>query len=204
MKKDIPKLVAQAKNGDAHAFALLYEDIYKDLYRFAFCMMKQAEQAEDAVSSAVLHAYEHLHKLRKNTSFRSWMFQITANECKKQLRLQSKVSAHPADQVLETASYAVDYEGKFFLKQAMALLGETERLIVGLNIFGGYNSREIARYLHKKEGTIRSSKSRALEKMRAFLGGTNPDGTDSGRAESNKTAADRSTTKTKQEFREMR
>ena len=185
MKKDIPKLVAQAKNGDAHAFALLYEDIYKDLYRFAFCMMKQAEQAEDAVSSAVLHAYEHLHKLRKNTSFRSWMFQITANACKKQLRLQSKVSAHPADKVLETASYAVDYEGKFFLKQAMALLGETERLIVGLNIFGGYNSREIARYLHKKEGTVRSSKSRALEKMRTFLGEEDPNGTDSNKTVSN-------------------
>ena len=168
MKKDIPKLVAQAKNGDAHAFALLYEDIYKDLYRFAFCMMKQAEQAEDAVSSAVLHAYEHLHKLRKNTSFRSW-----------------KVFPHPADEVLETASYAVDYEGKFFLKQAMALLEETERLIVGLNIFGGYNSREIARYLHKKEGTVRSSKSRALEKMRTFLGGEDPDGTDSNKTVSN-------------------
>lgn len=172
MKKDIPELVAQAKTGDAHAFALLYEDIYKDLYRFAYCMMKQSEQAEDAVSTAVLHAYEHIHKLRKNTSFRSWMFQITANECRRQLRLQQKTLPSPADELPQTASYTVDYEGQFTLKEAMSILGKTERLIVGLNVFGGYNSREIARYLHKREGTVRSSKSRALKKMRSFLNGT--------------------------------
>ncbi len=172
MKKDIPNLVAQAKTGDAHAFALLYEDIYQDLYRFAYCMMKQSEQAEDAVSAAVLHAYEHIHKLRKNTSFSSWMFQITANECKRQLHLQKKTLSCPADELPQTASYTVDYEGQLTLKQAMSNLGESERLIVGLNVFGGYNSREIARYLHKKEGTVRSLKSRALKKMRSFLNGT--------------------------------
>lgn len=172
MIKDMPKLVAQAKTGDAHAFALLYEDIYKDLYRFAYCLIKQSQQAEDAVSTAVLHAYEHIHKLRKNTSFRSWMFQITANECKRQLRLQQKTLPCPSEELPQTESYTVDYEEQFTLKQAMSILGDTERLIVGLNVFGGYNSREIARYLHKKEGTVRSSKSRALEKMRSFLNGT--------------------------------
>ena len=42
-------LVTQAKQGDAHAFAVLYERYYKDLYRFALCYLKNADQAEDAV-----------------------------------------------------------------------------------------------------------------------------------------------------------
>lgn len=169
MKQDIQTLVAQAKTGDAHAFALLYEDIYKDLYRFAYCTMKQAQQAEDVVSTAVLHAFEHIHKLRKNASFRSWMFQIVANECKRQLRLQAKMTDIPDEEMSRTASYSVDLTEHFALKEAFSTLGETERLIVAWNLFGGYNSREIARRLHKKEGTVRSLKSRALEKMRRFL-----------------------------------
>lgn len=172
MKQDIQTLVAQAKTGDAHAFALLYEDIYKDLYRFACCTMKQTHQAEDVVSTAVLHAFEHIHKLRKNASFRSWMFQIVANECKRQLRIQSKTVDIPDDEMSQDASYSVDLAERFTLKQAFSTLGETERLIVAMNLFGGYNSREIARHLHKKEGTVRSVKSRALEKMRTFLDGT--------------------------------
>lgn len=169
MKADTQTLVMQAKNGDAHSFALLYEEIYKDLYRFALCTMKNPAQAEDVVSAAVLTAFEQIHKLRKNSSFRSWMFQITANECKKQFRLQAKSTPFDTGDSRGTDSYTMNLEERLALKQAFATLGETERLIVGLNLFAGYSSREIARYLHKKEGTIRSAKKRALDKMKHFL-----------------------------------
>ena len=78
--------VQQAKKGDSHAFARLYEIYYKDLYHFGLYYTKDSITAEDAVSSAVLKAFEQLHKLRKNDAFKSWLFQITANECKKLLK----------------------------------------------------------------------------------------------------------------------
>ena len=174
MKPCTQTLVAQAKKGDAHAFATLYEEIYKDLYRFAYCTMEHSEQAEDIVSTAVLHAFEQIHKLRKNTSFRSWMFQIVANECKKQFRLQSKVIPYDMAEDFSSDLYLVDLSEHLALKQAFSALSEQERLIVGLSLFAGYNSREIARYVHKKESTIRSSKKRALEKMKQFLDDTQP------------------------------
>ena len=79
-------LVNQAKKGDAHGFALLYQRYYKELFYFALSVMKNASQAEDAVSAGVLKAYEQIGSLRKNSSFKSWLFQITANECRKMLR----------------------------------------------------------------------------------------------------------------------
>lgn len=176
MKPCAQNLVVQAKKGDTHAFATLYEQIYKDLYRFAFCTMKNATQAEDVVSAAVLHAFENIHKLRKASAFQSWMFQIVANECRRQFRLQAKIIPYDSDEVFESAdSSAEDLAGHLALKQAFATLGETERLIVGLNLFAGYSSREIARYLHKKEGTVRSCKKRALDKMRRLLEDPAPD-----------------------------
>ena len=41
MQEEKKKLVNQARKGDTHAFAKLYEEIYPDLYRFAFCMVRQ-------------------------------------------------------------------------------------------------------------------------------------------------------------------
>lgn len=169
MKQKSPDLVTLAKAGDSHAFARLYEDIYKDLYRFAFCMIKNTHQAEDIVSDSVLSAYENIHKLRKPESFRSWMFQIVANECKKQFRLQKKNLSIEDEQPFFASHDFSDPTDRIALQQAFGILDENERLIIGLSMYAGYSGREISHYLHKKEGTVRSIKSRALDKMKQFL-----------------------------------
>ena len=71
---------------DAKKFAQMYEEIYKDLYRFALCRMKNVQDAEDAVSESVLAAYENIRKLQKETAFKSWMFTILANICRRKLK----------------------------------------------------------------------------------------------------------------------
>ena len=158
-------LVGQAKTGDAHAFAKLYEKYYTDLYRFAYCMIK-GPSAEDAVSNAVLKAYENLPKLRKNDSFKSWLFQITANECRTLLK-------HPL-LYLEDANWKepVSTEEGYETPEILELLNiltEDERFVITLSVFAGYNSKEIANTMEKREGTIRSLKSRALTKLRNHL-----------------------------------
>ncbi len=168
MKQTKQELVALAKSGDAHAFALLYQEIYKDLYHFAYCMMKDEHKAEDIVSESVLTAYENIHKLRKAESFRSWIFQITANECKKQFRLQARINPVP-DEELPLQESTSDFTEQIIAKEAFSLLNEEEKFVVGLSVFAGYTGKEIARFLRKKEGTIRSTKSRALDKMKHFL-----------------------------------
>ena len=46
-------------------FSEMYEAAYRDLYRYALCLMKDPQEAEDAVSEAVVTAYENIHKLKK-------------------------------------------------------------------------------------------------------------------------------------------
>lgn len=74
MNIDRQELVRQAKKGSTQAFAALYEEIYMDLYRFAFYTMKQPQDAEDAVSEAVMTAFEKIGMLKKADAFKSWMF----------------------------------------------------------------------------------------------------------------------------------
>ena len=77
---------------DTKTFAQMYETVYKDLYRFALCMMRNPQDAEDAVSDAVVAAYENIGKLKKEDSFKSWIFTILSNICKKKWRSAAKQS----------------------------------------------------------------------------------------------------------------
>ncbi len=155
--------VQQAKKGDSHAFARLYEIYYKDLYHFALYYTKDSITAEDAVSSAVLKAFEQLHKLRKNDAFKSWLFQITANECKKLLKQKS---IYLSDASWQEPAVAEDGYLTPEIQDELSQLSEPERRVITLSVFGGYTSREIAGILKKREGSIRSIKSRALAKLR--------------------------------------
>ena len=156
---------------DAHTFAQMYETVYIDLYRFALCMMKNKQEAEDAVSEAVLKAYENMGKLRDKEAFRSWIFTITANTCKRRLRKEAKRNDEFIDENrLSTSTAEVDYGLALDVRKAFFILSEEEQEIIGLSVFGGYNSKEIGKMLGIKDNTVRSKKTRALEKMSYILG----------------------------------
>ena len=59
------ELVKQAKLGKKEAFAELYETVYEDMYRFALYVLKDRDDAEDAVAETVADAFESIWKLRK-------------------------------------------------------------------------------------------------------------------------------------------
>lgn len=155
---------------DAKRFAQMYEAIYTDLYRFAFCLMKNQQEAEDAVSEAVISAYENIRKLRKEEAFKSWMFTILSNHCKKRLQRAAQEEAHLADSMQEeSAGEEPDQSLALDVRNAFFILTEEEQTIIGLSVFGGYNSGEIAGIMKLNANTVRSKRSRALAKMECIL-----------------------------------
>ena len=55
------------------------------------------------------------------------------------------------------------------MRQAFFVLEEEEQLVIGLSVFGGYNSGEIGAMLKLNASTVRSKRKRALEKMECVL-----------------------------------
>lgn len=86
------QLIKRAKRGDVKAFSQLYAGIYTELYKFALYTIRHRQDAEDAVSETVMTAWEKMKYLRKDESFRNWMFTILNNQCRKILREQRKAS----------------------------------------------------------------------------------------------------------------
>lgn len=163
---------------DAEKFAGMYEGIYMDLYRFALCMMRNPQDAEDAVSEAVIRGYEHRSSLRREDAFKSWMFTILSRVCKKKLTYTAK--KRTADEteffIREESGGADGMDLSLDVRRAFAVLSDEEQMIIGLSVFGGYQSAEIGKMLRLKDGTVRSKRSRALAKMSVILAPAETDG----------------------------
>lgn len=159
-------LVNQAKSGSARAFARLYETIYQDLYRFALYTLKNSHDAEDMVSETVTDAFRQIQSLRHPESFHSWIFRILANKCKMKLKSYLEKTAP----LPENISYSMpDLSEQADVRRAFFSLENEDRLILALNLFAGYSSREIGELLGMNDNTVRSRQSRALKKMQEQL-----------------------------------
>ena len=159
-------LIRRAKRGDIKAFSELYSRIYVELYKFALYTLKHPQEAEDAVSETVMTAYEKISSLKKEESFRSWIFTILSNHCKNQFR-KRQLAYELDDEVSPSEDF--DYAALQDVKRAFWQLEDEERLIVSYSVFGGYQSDEIGQMLNMNPATVRSRKKRALEKMRTML-----------------------------------
>ncbi len=155
-------LVTRACQKDTDAFAQLYATIYQDLYRFALYTLGNPADAEDVVSDTVADAYATIHKLRNASSFRAWMFRILSNKCKQVLKAYLN---RPATTETEPAIPDRNYAEIQDVRDAFMKLTPKERLVISLTVFGGYSNEEAAHYLHIKSGTLRSIKSRAMDKL---------------------------------------
>lgn len=158
-------LIKKACRGDTKAFSELYARIHVELYKFALYTLRHPQDAEDAVSEAVMSAYENIGRLRKAEAFRSWIFQILSNQCKKRFRTEQPAGELKPD-ILEAER---DYAQAHDVKAAFGALTEEERMIVAFSVFGGYQSGEIGNMMDMNPATVRSKKTRAFEKMRRVL-----------------------------------
>lgn len=159
-------LIRQAIQGSTEAFAKLYETIYKDLYRFALYTLKNPEDAEDCVSDTVMDAWAQIRNLRKEESFKSWMFKILSNKCRMKLKSYLDKTQELEEEMPAPVS---DKEKDLDVRIAFSRLQKEERLILSMNLFGGYTSAEIGKILDLNDNTIRSRQKRALEKMAQYL-----------------------------------
>ena len=163
--------VKAAIGKDRAAFCELY-DMYKTrLYRYALYKLGSPEDAEDAVSSCVLSAWEEIGKLRDPEAFPAWLFRILRASCARIIR--EKVQAKndvPEDQLAELEDKdKADPDTRLMLMEALEKLPEDSREMVLLSAVAGLTSKEIGNLYDMPAGTVRSRVSRSMSEMRKVL-----------------------------------
>jgi len=79
-------LVEKAKTGDYQAFEALVNRYEGKVYRLAMRMLRNQEDAEDALQEAFLQVYRGLKGFEGRSSFSTWLFRLATNVCLMKIR----------------------------------------------------------------------------------------------------------------------
>jgi len=164
MDKALEHLVQRAKERDPDAFTELMESQKHALYKVARSILRNDEDAADAIQDTILTCWEKLEMLKENSFFRSWITRILINKCYDLMNSQKKVvylEEYPEVPAKEAGSDAE-------WKEILSVLEEDERLTVTLYYVQGFRTREIARILRITDSAVRTRLARAREKLRKF------------------------------------
>ena len=170
------ELVSKLQKGDVEAFDLVYAKYAGKLYAFAFKYLKSKAETEELVQSVFLKVWENHKTLRKESSFKSYLFTIAYNEIcncfKRRVHLQKFIGV----QQLENSNASSDTEELINyhstleqLNDIIAKLPERQRTIFLKSRQEGKTNKEIADELGISSGTVDNYISESLKFIRIHL-----------------------------------
>ena len=141
-------------------------NVKKTAFGVAYLILKNTSDCEDAMSAAIVKAYEHRNALLKRGSFRAWFLRILRNEAYTILRERRRVIE--TDEIPDSPQPFPDADRSLDLHAALMRLKEDQRNVLYLKE-QGYSLEEIAAVLQVPVGTVKSRISRAKETLRSYL-----------------------------------
>jgi len=76
------EIIAQVLDGRRDAYRAIVDRYYGDCSRFAYRMLGNRQDAEDALQETFLRAYRALARYRHSDRFKSWLYRILVNQCR--------------------------------------------------------------------------------------------------------------------------
>lgn len=172
------RLVAQAQTGDFAAFEELVRLYRNDVYGLAYHFLRNREEAWDISQEVFIKTHRSLARFRGDSSFKTWLMRITANQCKDYLKkrrldavpFNDGIEAHDAPSgVLGPDSSAEAKELGMAIAKALEALPFKHRTAFVLREFDGLSYEDMAKVMDCNIGTVMSRLHHARKKLQANL-----------------------------------
>ena len=173
------ELISLVAQGDAEAFAVLYDRHCRPAYSLAYRMMGERQAAEDLVQDAFLKLWRSATSYRaERGSVRTWLLSIVHNRGIDQLRslasrrrTQEKIEASaPKSQPSEAFAQSWRNSQREQVREALSTLPKEQLKTLELAYFSGYTHVEIAELLDGPLGTVKGRMRLGLKKMKEYFG----------------------------------
>lgn len=166
----IQRIISRSQHGDQEAFAALF-DHYKNLvFKTAYLMLDDANEAEDALQEVFMRVYKSLPDYDPaKAAFSTWLYRVTLNHCLNRRRKQSPIARSWDEMPAESLSepFTTDVADKELIWQAIKSLNDGQRAVVILRFYGELSYHEIGTVLDIPVGTVKSRLNLALKTLRA-------------------------------------
>ena len=179
------QLLARVRAGDHNALNDLLERYQERVYRLAFRMLGNEEDAKDAVQDILLRLSNSITNFRGTSKFSTWTYRVAYNTCVDfQRRRKPWSNVIPFEGLSEQTAGLVPFgstinsdpdvlcEERFrekLLNQALASLSESQRAVLWLRDWEGLSNKEVATVFGVSEGTLKARLHRARGALRRTL-----------------------------------
>jgi RNA polymerase sigma-70 factor (ECF subfamily) len=175
--------VAQALAGDRDAFRVLVERHSRTLFRLAYRMTGNEQDAEEVVQDTFLRAYRRLDRFESRANFGTWLYRIAVNcsldlKRKRRPEMEHREAEDPegSEVVAQVASVApapdrllLSAEVGGRVQKALGELSPMERAAFLLRHFEGLSIEEIGQTLGLRTSATKNTVFRAVRKLRRAL-----------------------------------
>jgi|KBSMisStaDraftv2_1062788.scaffolds.fasta_scaffold374527_1 RNA polymerase sigma-70 factor (ECF subfamily) len=174
-------LVKRAQQGDADAFARIFQLHKSNVYAICLRMTSNTAEAEDLAQDAFLQVFRKLATFRGESAFSTWLYRVAVNTVLMHFR-KRELQQISLDQPLAAQdgttskreygridAHLSSSTDRLALRRAIASLPLGYRTIFVMHEVDGYGHREIARILRCSIGNSKSQLHKAKSKVREFL-----------------------------------
>jgi RNA polymerase sigma-70 factor, ECF subfamily len=176
------ELIRRVAQGDAAAFAALYDRFSPILYGVALRMMNDAGEAEDVLQDGFTYIWRRASTFDPNrSSLFAWLAMIVRNKAIDKLRvrqrgerLHERVTSFPelfSDRDEQSALKPILRESQAQVQAALSEISAEQRQALELAFFSGLTHEQIATQLGAPLGTIKARIRRGLLRLRQVFQG---------------------------------
>jgi len=163
-------LVEKLRKGDIESFDLLYDRYAGRLHYFGMKYLKSEEETEELVQTVFLKVWEYRRNLKKDSSFKSYLFTIAYNDICKVFRKKYYHQKYVSDILNENPQPFAEIEKGFQCKSVLERiqeiiekLPERQKVIFRKSREEGKSSREIADEVGLSPGTVDNYISQSMK-----------------------------------------
>lgn len=169
-----PELIQAAQTGDRDAIITLLREIETHVYRTAYYVLGNQEDAMDASQEAMIRIYTKIHTYEEKAQFKTWVQRIVTNICIDKFRKKKpSVSIDEHEMVFEAAENVEKEVMAAYvaedIQEAINKLPDHHRSVVVLRYLQQFSYNEIAESLDLPINTVKSYLFRARKQLQNYL-----------------------------------
>jgi RNA polymerase sigma-70 factor (ECF subfamily) len=166
------ELVTRAQRGDEAAFEVMALASHARLHRVARGILRDDDQADDAVQRALVQMWCKLRQLRDPDHLEGWSYRLVVNECydeaKRARRWPHHLPIGRADEPAGCDEFRL-IEDIDELERGFRCLSLEHRAVIVLRYLLGLSTEQVAEALDIPSGTVASRLHRAMTELRAAI-----------------------------------
>lgn len=148
----------------------LYEKYSKDIFKYSYSLLKDEDDAKDAVQETFMKYSESENSFKGNCSYKTWLLIITRNYCYNKIKSKS-YNNDRLDNYINNTSYENDYDSLITIKNALIELSTEHSELIYLLEYEGYSYKEIAEITEQSLGNVKIKIFRARQQLRKIVKG---------------------------------